>query len=320
MQGGRIIVTSKINVGTTFTFYIPYEKGDLTMLPSENKAELNFKDLESVRILVAEDVELNQFLVRHILEGWGCEVTVVANGIEAVEKVKKQYFDLILMDIQMPEMDGITATKLIRTLNMPEKSVVDKSTITKKIRTLNAQDKSSIPIIALTANALKGDGNRYMSIGMNGYITKPYTEEKLFTVINEIIKTNDNLRLKISPASKNLYDIVVSKSEKLYDLSMINTIGKDDPAFTKKIVTIFLDTMPESLANLVKAQSEKNYEQVAKIAHKMKSSIDSMGLISLKDVIRELETHNPGNHKTEELVETVRSTMKKVFIQLKELV
>ncbi len=322
MQGGRITVNSKINEGTTFSFYIPYEKGDVSLIPEENKEELNFKDLESIRILVAEDVELNQFLVRHILEGWGCEVTIVANGKDAVDSVRKHHYDLILMDIQMPEMDGITATKLIRALNIPEKPVVDKSTITKKIRTINAKDKSSIPIIALTANALKGDGNKYLSIGMDGYITKPYTEEKLFTVINQIVKTNDKFRLKLTPSGgKGQYDIVVeNKEEKLFDLSMINIIGKDDPAFVKKIISIFLDTMPTSLANLMKASDEKNYEQVAKVAHKMKSSIDSMGITPLKDIIRELETVTEGNERTEFLLETVKNTMNKVFTQMKPFV
>ncbi|MCW3123435.1 MAG: domain S-box protein [Flavipsychrobacter sp.] len=320
MQGGRITVASKVNEGTTFTFFIPYEKGDASMLPDDGNTNLNFKDLESIRILVAEDVELNQFLVRHILEAWGCEVTIVGNGKEALEKVQKQYFDLILMDIQMPEMDGITATKLIRSLNMPAKPVVDKSSLTKKIRTLNAKDKSSIPIIALTANALKGDGNRYLSIGMDGYITKPYTEEKLFTVINEIIKTNDSLRLKIAPGTKHIQDTVPEHTEKLYDLSLINTIGKDDAVFTKKIVGIFLETMPQSLAALIKALEEENYEQVAKVAHKMKSNIDSMGIHPLKDVIRELEADKTGSPVTAVNVQKVNDTLKKAFIQLKELV
>lgn len=322
MQGGKISVGSKVNEGTTFTFFIPYEVGNEAMMPDETKEELNFKDLESIRILVAEDVELNQFLVKHILEAWGCEVTIVPNGKEAVEKVKKNHFDLILMDIQMPEMDGITATKIIRNMNLAEKSVVDKSLITKKIRTLNAKDKSTLPIIALTANALKGDGQKYLDIGMDGYITKPYTEEKLFQVISKIIKTNDKLRLKVAPVNK----IVVEPApppppvEKLYDLSLINTIGKDDPAFAKKIVSIFLETMPESLDALMKTVQERNYEQIGKVAHKMKSSIDSMGISSLKDVIREMETIKPGNDNIITLAAKINAVMKEVFVQLTELV
>lgn len=320
MQGGKITVASKVNEGTTFTFQLPYQRGDVSLLPADSKEDLNFKDLESVKILVAEDVELNQFLIKHILESWGCEVTVVSNGNEAVEKVRKQQFDLILMDIQMPEMDGISATKMIRSLNIVEKSVIDKSAITKKIRTLNAKDKSAIPIIALTANALKGDGQKYLNIGMNGYISKPYTEEKLFQVINDAVKTNDKLRNRILPKPRLPIERVAIPSEKLYDLSMVDSIGKDDPEFVKNILTIFIDTMPANADSLAKAGNEHNYESISKIAHKMKSSIDLLGVNSLKYTIRKLENVVVGDNEYMPLIENVKSTIGEVVIQLKELI
>ncbi len=320
MQGGEINVNSIMNEGTTFTITIPYEKGDESMLPQDNKDDLNFKDLESINILVAEDVELNQFLIKHILESWGCEVSVVSNGKEAVEMAKKQHFDLILMDIQMPEMDGITATKIIRSLNIVEKSVVDKSLITKKIRTLNARDTSSIPIIALTANALKGDGLRYLNIGMNGYITKPYTEEKLFQVINDVIKTNDKLRSRIQPKPKSTAEKDERDPEKLYDLSMVDAIGKDDKEFAKNIISIFLESMPGNIDALIKAGHEKNYDQISKVAHKMKSSIDLLGINTLKLTIRKLENVVAGDMECEMNIQSVKQTLSEVFIQLKELV
>src|ERR1700712_1481160 len=93
-----------------------------------------FKGLENKRILVVEDVELNQYLARHIMESWGCVVNVVENGQKAVEKIKIDNYDLVLMDIQMPVMDGIEATK--------------------QIRSMDDSVKASTPIIALTANAM----------------------------------------------------------------------------------------------------------------------------------------------------------------------
>jgi CheY-like chemotaxis protein len=321
MQGGHISVESKVNEGTSFSFHIPYTKGDESMLPSESEDDLNFKDLESIKILVAEDVELNQFLIKHILESWGCEVTVVGNGNEAVDKVRKQHFDLILMDIQMPDMDGITATKIIRSLNIIEKSVVDKSVITKKIRTLNARDKSMIPIIALTANALKGDGQRYLNVGMNGYISKPYTEEKLFQVINEAVRTNDKLRNKILPKAKVAADKPNGKyGEMLYDLTMVESIGKEDKAFAQSIITLFLENMPGNIEGLVKAGQDKNYELMSKIAHKMKSSIDLLGITSLKYTIRKLENVVVGDTDFDVNIEKVKTVLKDVFVQLKEIV
>ena len=313
MQGGSISVSSTVGSGTTFSFYLDYKRGDESMLPEEKEEELNYSDLQSIKILVAEDVELNQFLVRHILESWGCDVTIVNNGAEAVEKVKKFNFDLVLMDIQMPEMDGITATKAIRDLN-----VADKSLLTKKIRTLNAKDKSAIPIIALTANALKGDGQRYLSQGMNGYITKPYTEEKLFKAINEVVKTTDSLRYKITPSGKAEPSAGGEEQPKLYDLTFVNSIGKDDPFFAEKIIGIFLENMTKCVDDLVSAQKRGNAEDVSQLAHKMKSNIDLMGIQSLKDPIRSLEI-NKGAPDAEANILTVKTTLERVFEELKLL-
>ena len=122
--------------------------------------------MNNKRILLAEDVIVNQFLARVILESQGHSVDVANNGIEALELLDANEYDLVLMDVQMPEMDGVTATKLIRELH---------------------SHKSSIPIVALTANALVGNEQEYYDAGMNACLTKPFTEEKLFAIINQIL-------------------------------------------------------------------------------------------------------------------------------------
>lgn len=154
---------------------------------------------------------------------------------------------------------------------------------------------------------------------MNGYISKPYTEEKLFQVINDAVKTNDKLRNKILPKVKPSFDRAPKPTEKLYDLTMLESIGKDDKAFSDNIITIFVDTMPGNIEGLVHAFSENNFEQVGKIAHKMKSSIDLLGISSLKFVIRKLENADPGDPECEENIEKVRTTLKEAIVQLKEL-
>jgi CheY-like chemotaxis protein len=111
--------------------------------------DLNYQSLGNRYVLVAEDVELNQYLVRHIMESWGVTVDVVCNGREAVNKIQENNYDLVLMDIQMPEMDGMEATRAIRQLSDPV--------------------KAAIPIVALTANALKGDSEKYLAAGMIFY-------------------------------------------------------------------------------------------------------------------------------------------------------
>ncbi len=220
------------------------------------------------------------------------------------------------MDIQNDAGDGWynLATKIIRTLY-----IVDKSVITKKIRTLNAKDKSAIPIIALTANALKGDGERYLEIGMNGYVTKPYTEEKLFHVISQVIRTNNNMRLTSAIASPILDTATPpGPDEKFYDLTFINSISQGDKEFAKKIIVIFQETMPALVDALVKAGNEKIPDVVSKTAHKMKSNIDLLGIHALKDVIRKLENIELSDEERDGYIQKVKYTLKEAFVQLKE--
>ena len=167
MQGGKLSVESTEGVGTTFRFEIPYQHGTPVIVKHIDETQKVQTSYVHNRILMAEDVEVNQFLARIILESKGWQVDIANNGIEAIEYLKQNDYDLILMDIQMPEMDGITATKAIRQL--PDVS------------------KASIPIVALTANALVGNEQEYFDIGMNSCLTKPFTEEKLFFVIDMVL-------------------------------------------------------------------------------------------------------------------------------------
>ena len=221
MHGGSISVKSEVNIGTTFTFYIPYEKGDGSMLLAENETDLDYRGLKGLNILVAEDWELNQFLVQYILESWGCNVTMVNNGREALDKVKTTPFDIILMDIHMPEMDGITATK--------------------KVRALKNKEQAATPIVALTANALKGDHLHYIDIGMTDCITKPYTEDKLYRVIHKILRPNaagEKVKTEILQEADADF---IEQSSLLYDLSFINEFAKGDTSFIKKMINVFLE-------------------------------------------------------------------------------
>jgi len=284
LQGGTIeAYSSKQGGGTTFRFSIPYKICIAKIMAEEIKEEINFKEIGKKKILIAEDVELNQFLAKHILESWGFTVDIAVNGKEAVNSVKEKQYDLILMDIQMPEMDGIEATHVIRKLE--------------------AADKCNIPIIALTANALKGDGPLYLQAGMNDYITKPYTEERLYKVISKYLKD----------------DAVVIPEEKLYSLSMVNIIGKDNPEFAGKMIKLFLDTIPADLQKLEEAAAQEEWSKVTFSAHKMKSTIDSMGITSIGAVIRKLEMKGEIKETPSTIiswVKEVRFVIDKVMVQM----
>ena len=157
-QGGTVSVKSKEGEGSTFGFVLPFEK---TAIEAATKtATEGIPTLKNLKILVAEDVKLNQLLIRIILEDFGVEVDMADNGKLAIEKLKTTPYDIILMDLQMPEMNGFEATAYIRN-----------------------QLHSNIPIIALTADVTTVDVEKCKAIGMNDYISKPIDEKLLYEKI-----------------------------------------------------------------------------------------------------------------------------------------
>ena len=215
------------------------------------------------KILLVEDVVMNQDLACRILHGWGMKVDVASNGREAVDKVLAQSYDLILMDIQMPEMDGVEATIAIR--KMPDTS------------------KSTLPIIAVTANVLKSDKERYLLSGINDILAKPYTEGGLYQVIGQ--------NLGVLPKEVSAVPTAAHQSEShpLYDLGMVRSVSGGDETFVLKMVDLFLSTIPQSLSEIRQQCDKKDWEALGKSAHKLKSTIDSLGILSLKQDIRLLE-------------------------------
>lgn len=165
LLGGNISLESKVNYGTTFHVAIPYRISTEPIQDSK-KDSVNPEDLLSKKILIAEDHPVNQILISSILDNWNLKYDLVENGLQAVEQVEKNHYDIILMDIQMPEMDGIEATQRIK----------------------SSEKNQSLPIIALTANAIKGDSTNYKSKGMIDYLSKPFKPEDLFRVIKKNIK------------------------------------------------------------------------------------------------------------------------------------
>ncbi|MET0241949.1 MAG: ATP-binding protein [Flavitalea sp.] len=319
LMGGQLFLESEPGKGSTFRFVLPF---GISVYKPKNKnmsQEINYQSLGRKRILVAEDVELNQYLARHIMESWGFEVDIAVNGREAYEKVQTKEYDLVLMDIQMPEMDGMEATE--------------------HIRGLSDKHKSGIPIVALTANALKGDSEKYMAVGMNDYLSKPFDESRLFMVISknlearasdngaapvvaaEPAKTNvSNSSSKTSKASEEAAAAKAPVAEiKVYNLAMVEAISGGDKDFVVRMAQLFLDTMPESLNEMKACIQYERWDALGKLAHKMKSTIDSMGIADLKQVIRLIEANgkNGTNDQTPALVDQVLSVMQTCMDQVR---
>ncbi|GAB3195669.1 PAS domain S-box-containing protein [Pontibacter aydingkolensis] len=298
MQGGEIWVESHEGEGSSFKFVLTYPKYKDKAFISQQKDKTDFTVLEGTRVLLAEDNEVNIFLAKSIMENWKFKVDVAHNGCEAVNMVEQNSYDLVLMDIQMPELSGLDATHLIR--SNPDKK------------------KSSIPIIALTANALKGDAEKYLSIGMNAYISKPFEEEDLYLKIFSVLphkarmRKGDHLGNATVPAD--------APSEPLYDLSILHKMSRGNEAFIQRTKNLFIQTVPETLADIELKKQNSDWAGVSAAAHKLKPTIDTLRIEKLKEVIRQIEFGAKAQKPDEGVTENIaylQQVMAQVLEQMK---
>lgn len=259
LMNGTIEIESEKGSGTTFSIVMQFKKSDERNIDSKIELEENVM-LDGVNILLVEDNELNRLVVQNTFKYYNCVADEANNGLDALEKLRNKSYDIILMDIQMPEMDGLEATEKIR-------------------KELNLET----PIIALTANAFKSEIEKCKLVGMNDYITKPFEESTLVKIICKYT-TSDSKHTKILTESvENL------TTDKLYDLSKLIAMSRGDDKFIRKMVFLFIEQGRNSLAEINAAHKKYDWETVHKIAHKIKPSIDSMGIQILYNTVREIE-------------------------------
>lgn len=299
LMGGEMRVESAKNIGTSLSFTLSLPISNLDKLTSKSE-QIKPNVYKGLKALLVEDNEMNRFIAMQSLDYLGFETTEAENGLVAIEKLKKSNFDIILMDIQMPEMDGVQATEYIR----------DKL---KNVET---------PIIALTANAFKHDIDLYMSKGMNDYITKPYDEQDFFGKIDRVIR--------LSTAEKESRDAWSSSTKQtlplvdqvpLYDLTPLKNMSRGNETFVAKMIEIFIQLAKENIATFESALLTDDVETIKKYAHKIKPSIDQMGITSLKEVVRKIEKYDLKAGSITELAELVgeqNNTLHKVILQLEK--
>jgi PAS domain S-box-containing protein len=278
-QGGSIQLSSVLNVGSTFTFSLTYknvddeELGHPSSAASAAQALLNNKHTGKC-ILIAEDVKLNQMIAKSILESWQHTVEIANNGLEALQMASAKLYDLILMDVHMPEMDGIAATQ--------------------KIRQLGDAKLRNVPIVALTASAFKSDTKRFIEAGMNTYITKPYTQLKLLECINAVfdngIASSGTSNPIARPAADPRHEEATLKaaSQPNYSIQEIEALDAD-AEFIKEMIGVFVEQVTEDLRDLDTAVQAADWNNVYKIAHKLKPSVTSFQMQTAIPLVMQIE-------------------------------
>ena len=264
LYGGKIWVESEKNQGASFFFEIDFDlPKELKTIQSEPKISI-VKSLNNAKILLVEDNEINRFLAITILEKYHAIVEVAENGQIAIDKIRKNTFDLVLMDVQMPVMDGITACKYIR-------------------QTL----KSSIPVIALTANAIRGDSNKCFDAGMNDYITKPYDEIDLINKISILLPVFLSEKAPLWENIKSGKQLNSKNFKKgMYDLSNLKVIANNNPKVLFNLIEVFILKTPDLSMDLLKYCNEEKREKMAFVLHQIKSTI---GVVSIPDVMKQIK-------------------------------
>ena len=299
-QKGSIELKSKTGRGTKFTVNLNYKIGSDEdqdeNKESKPKIQSTDKDLDlsKNKILLVEDNEVNLLYTRKILNNWNCSPDEAKNGLIALEKLKENDYDVILMDVRMPIMDGFEATKFIRSNFQPP--------------------KSNTPIIALTANAIKGDDQKCIDAGMNDYLSKPFQPE---TLKNKIISNIEleGFTYKVSRNPKTEPDL-----NKTIDLTYLREMSDNDLNFITEMVHSFMNQSPKDIENIWFHFTKNEFDEVANLVHKIKPSITFMGIHKLKDLIIEME-ENAKHHHADTLkvqLEEFDTICRKAIEELKE--
>lgn len=256
----------------------------------------DYKSLGNLKVLVAEDNEISKLLVTSVLQNWGFESKVADNGNEAIAFLQENDFDLILMDIQMPEKDGIEAT-------------ID-------IRKLFDERKRTIPIIALTANAVMGEGKKYFAAGMNGFLTKPFKEKDLYGLIEQVMFEHK----AGGDSTNNTVSTTNSITSKLYNLSLVEELMQGDKDLVKKIVETFISSVPPIVKAMENACLAKDWLQTAKEAHSLKSNVDTFQMDIVHGYVKVIEMNGKQSVNLDEipaLVEKAKKGINETIEQLK---
>ncbi|MBU3928197.1 MAG: response regulator, partial [Bacteroidetes bacterium] len=280
-QGGTIQVKSKIKEGSTFSFTLSFKKTKAKPELESEIVELN-TEITDVKVLVVEDIALNQLLMKTLLDDFGFDCDIADNGKIAIEKMQAKTYDVILMDLQMPEMNGFEATDYIRN-----------------------QMKSDIPIIALTADVTTVDLAKCKAVGMNDYIAKPVDERVLYSKMVGLLKKTSSTTVsdEIEPDEQVVED---DQKDKCIDLTYLIRRTKSNRVLMMEMISLYLKQTPPLVVAMKKGFKTKDWDSLYAAVHKLIPSFSIMGISAdFEEMARKVQECASTRQPSEELPELV---------------
>ncbi len=288
IQEGNITIDSELNQGTMISIKIPYQKGNPENIKQSETTEVIVPQrLEHLSILIVDDEEFNRYLLKGILEKWKIQVTERANGQEAVDLCNRKHFDVIFMDVRMPILNGMEAS-----------------------RQIVAHDKQT-KIIALTAASRTDDIEKCEQAGMHNFLSKPFAEKDLLNVLQQTLDAESVQRVKEEDAQKTSID-----------LSDLERMANGNTKFVREMVEIFIQSSENGVKEIQKNLNIKNWQVVGEYAHKMAAPAKHIKALSLYRKIKEIEHEaeiSQNEHRITLLFEEVELEVQKVNNYLRTL-
>ncbi|GAB3720664.1 PAS domain-containing hybrid sensor histidine kinase/response regulator [Flavobacterium koreense] len=246
-QKGSIKVQSAIGQGSTFSFRLPFLKTNSEAQIIEEIITLD-DDIKNIKVLVVEDIALNQLLMRTLLDEFGFTCDIASNGQIAIDKLQTNTYDIILMDLQMPIMNGFEATEYIRnTLNL------------------------NVPIVALTADVTTVDIDKCKAVGMNDYLSKPVDERILYSKIISLLKKGYQTK------QEEIKSILEVKT-RCIDLNFLMKRTKSNPDLMSEMISLYLEQTPPLISAMRQSFDKKDWTTLYATVHKMIPSFSIVGI------------------------------------------
>ncbi|TVQ14982.1 MAG: response regulator [Bacteroidetes bacterium] len=297
LQRGEFTISSGETEGTQVQFLIPYqfplsEKADDPLMTNGSEPEKT----HTMRVLIAEDVDINQLVIKKHMQKFGFNAEFAENGKMAIEKLRTGHYDIVLMDMQMPVMDGYEAIRIIRN-DFPE-------------------PVKSIPIISITASVMGEAPRKCLEAGANDYVPKPYDIKDLRMKMEKWVNPTVNNQITQGMNMKQ----EEKKYESLIDLDYLEQLSEGDDDFTISMLSYFLENTPGVINELKQFHKDKDWKSLRNVAHKFKPQLTFMGIKSVFNEVETIEQNAANEVKTDDipaLIKTVEEICSKAMEEIR---